>query len=324
MELRQLRHFLEVVKHASFGGAANAVGLSQPAVSKSIKNLEDSLRVALVERTPSGVFPTPYGKVLLDYAVMIDNQVSRVTDEIAALRGSARGIVRVGAGPSLTRYLMPQIIERFRRRLPDVDIVLVERLKDELFVALRRGDIDLVVGTIREEDRLPEFNLDIILKDEIDIVASVTHPLAGKPDVTLKDLVAFGWVLPSATEPERQYLNRRFSEAGLPLPKIKVQTSSIGFVAEYLPGTTLLCYSSRHFSGLVSRSDIVPLMVDLKGWTRPIGISTRSEAVMLPAVRVFIEELKKAGTRLSACFDDELAAARANANASAHRVAAVA
>ncbi len=297
MELRQLRHFLEVVRRSSFGEAAAAVSLSQPAISKSIKTLEDSLRVQLVERTPSGVFPTPYGKVLFDYAQLIDNEIRRAEDEIAALRGSGRGIVRVGAGPSIIRNLLPDIVAGFGRRRGDVDVTIRQGSKEELFLNLRRGDIDIMISTINENDQSADLSHRIILHDHIDIVASAQHPLAEKERVELADLVPYRWVIPGTSEPERQYLQQLFGSAGLPMPKAIVQTMSLGFLSEFLPGTTYLSYSSRRLGGTKSGAAIVPLAIDLKEWSRPVGITTRSNSVILPAVRVFVEELDKAAAR---------------------------
>lgn len=295
MELRQLKHFLEVVRRSSFGEAATAVGLTQPAISKSIKSLEEELQVILVQRTPSGVFSTPYGKLLYEFAESIDNQVRRVTDEIDALRGSKRGIVRIGAGPSVIRNLLPDIVAGFGRRLPNVDVMLFEGAKEELFQLLRRGSIDLMLSTLREQDKLAEFQHRIVLEDAIDIVASAGHPLAGRATVTLEDLAPYCWLMPGIGEPERQQLHAMFAAAGLPMPKAKVQTMSLGFLGAYLPRTDCLSYASRRLSGLTAQSDVVALRIDLDDWRRPIGVTTLRDTVTMPAVRVFVEEIEKAG-----------------------------
>lgn len=297
MELRQLRHFLEVIRRASFGEAAEAVNLSQPAISKSIKKLEDSLKIALFERTPSGVFPTVYGKVLVDYAELIENQVNRAIDELEALRGSRRGLVRIGAGPSISRNLLPDVILRFGRRLPDVDVALIEASKEELFLKLSRGEIDLIVSSITEADRKPDFQHRLILRDNMDIVAAIDHPLAQSKKVELSQLSHYRWVIPAIDEPERNYIQRFFADAGLPVPKAAVQTLSLGFLVEFLPGTDHLSYVSRRLSGLDKQPQITALPVDLGNWVREVGVTTRREGVVLPAVRVMLEELDKAGRR---------------------------
>jgi DNA-binding transcriptional LysR family regulator len=298
MELRQLRYFIEVIDRGSFGAAASVLHLSQPALSKSVKSLEDTLKVPLLERTPAGVFATAYGRVLYEFASLIASQVHRVNAEITAMRGAGRGLVRIGCGSSVIRTLMPIVIRQFHRRKPDIDVDIRQMSNEEMLLALRRGEIDVLIATLREQDRHPELESDVIMDDHIDIVACVDHPLRRKASPSLKDLVPYRWVTPGFDEVERLHLHGLFAAERLPMPTTIVQTISLEFLSEFIVGTTHLSYVSRRLSGLRHSKAISPLPLKMPDWKRPIGISRRRGSVPLPAVSILIEEARKAGAKL--------------------------
>src|SRR5882724_1759959 len=105
MDFRLLRYFVACVEHRTMHAAADAVFVSQPALSKAIHNLEALVGAKLLDRRPRGVVPTPYGEVLFRYAKMINSELRRATAEIDAMRGMTRGTVVIGVIPTMTSII---------------------------------------------------------------------------------------------------------------------------------------------------------------------------------------------------------------------------
>ena len=142
MDLKQLQYLLVTIEHRSFARASKILHISQPALSKAVKRLEESLGVQLLERLPRGVRPTLYGEALAAHASLINNEVVRASDAIIALRDGNTGRVVVGAGSSMRMELLPEAVVRLRQRRPDVDITMVGELYDDLLPDLKKGELD--------------------------------------------------------------------------------------------------------------------------------------------------------------------------------------
>lgn len=297
MELRQIKYFLEIVRCASFGQAAEKLHVTQPALSKSIRNLEQSLGVLLLERHPVGVVPTEYGKVFMEYAALISGEIDRAVDQISQLKGTGRGIVRVGAGATMMQYLIPQAVRAFVANDDSAVVTFRQALRDELIASLRRGEVDIVVGSIGGLAHDDDFRQEVALHDEIVVVANRNHPLAGKATVEIAELGDFKWVLPDGTEGERNRLTRVLKTASLPPPTCVISTPSSTFMATMLQEGEYLSYLPRALIQLDREyAHLVPIAVDTPIWDKvTVGVTYRRRGVMLAPVRKFINRLIEVG-----------------------------
>jgi len=297
MELRQIKYFLEIVRCASFGQAAERLHITQPALSKSIRNLEQSLGVMLLERHPGGVVPTEYGKLFLDYAALITGEVDRALEEIQQLKGTGRGIVRVGAGATMMQYLIPQAVRVFVAGDDQAVVTFRQGLRDELIACLRRGEVDIVVGSIGGLSHDDELRQEVVLEDEIVVVADSAHPLASRESVSIAELGAYKWVLPDGTEGERNRLTRVLRTAGLPPPTCVISTPSSTFMATMLLETEFLSYLPLALIQLDREyAHLVPIKIDTPIWDAvTVGVTYRRRGVMLAPVRRFINRLIEVG-----------------------------
>jgi LysR family transcriptional regulator, regulator of abg operon len=305
MELRQIKYFLEIVRCASFGQAAEKLYVTQPALSKSIRNLEQSLGVQLLERHPGGVVPTEYGKVFMEYAALITGEIDRAVEEIEQLKGTGRGIVRVGAGATMMQYVIPQAVRAFVANDDSAIVTFRQGLRDELIASLRRGEIDIVVGAIGGLAHDEDFRQEVALQDEIVVVANRDHPLAGKPSVSIAEFGAYKWVLPDGTEGERNRLTRVLRTAGLPPPACIVSTPSSVFMATMLQEGEYLSYLPRALIHLDREYEhLIPINVDTPIWDKvTVGVTYRRRGVMLTSVRKFINRLIEVGQSIEAQVD---------------------
>jgi LysR family transcriptional regulator, regulator of abg operon len=304
MELRQLRHLIEIIRSASFGQAAEKLHITQPALSKSIKNLERTLGVELLERHPGGVIPTDYGRLFLDYAILITTELERGIEEINELRGRGKGVVRVGAGATMMQYLLPQAVRAFIESDSAGSVTFHQGLRDDLMARLRRGEVDVVVGSINPDRVDDDLRQEFVLEDRITVVATSNHPLADKRNLKLADLVNYRWVLPDTSEAEGDRLSRAFKQASLPAPACIVRTSSSVFMASMLKDSPYLSYLPTALITIdPDYAHLKSIDVSEKIWSRVVvGATYRRRGVMLTPVRRFINRLLDVGKEMQAAI----------------------
>src|SRR5262245_61742119 len=153
LEQRQLRAFLAIVQTGSLGRAANVLHLTQPALSRVVKQMESQLRVQLFERRASGMELTAFGQALLPYATHLKEEADLAIEEINARIGLGRGTVRVGTVASAAMMVLPALLDRFHRQWPHLHLQITEAVEDKLASALASNDIDAVLsGPIPENE----------------------------------------------------------------------------------------------------------------------------------------------------------------------------
>jgi LysR family transcriptional regulator of gallate degradation len=228
MELRQLRHFVAVAEERNFSVAARRVNLSQPALTRSIKTLEDTLQTRLLERGPQGTVPTPAGERFLEHARMILNDCDRARTELRSFRTGVTGRVSFGIAAMFSSWIADAVVERVGTDLPGVELEVTEGFYEDLVARLRSGRIDFALTN------LPPVALDVDLQAEplmelaARVVCGAAHPLARRRGLKAVDLAEARWVIvnrPHSLELFRQY----FVEQGAPVPQVTA-TDSLGLI----------------------------------------------------------------------------------------------
>jgi len=245
LDLRQLRHFLAVVHTGSFSMAAENLRLTQPALSKSIRSMEQALGVRLLDRGPSGVQATLFGQRLIGYSELLLSLANEAVDEIDALRGARRGSLRIGSMAAALRQLIPDALNHFAVARPDVGLMVHEGTNEVLLPQLFAGKLD-VVFTVKPSEILNEdFEWRLVAREPVQIVAHQSHPLANREHLAVADLAEYSWVLPPLPETDRLLLESLFRSAGLPKPVVAVETTSINFLTSMVSRTHHLAYLTR-------------------------------------------------------------------------------
>jgi DNA-binding transcriptional LysR family regulator len=176
MELRHLRYFAAVAAHGSFSRAANNLHLTQPALSRQVKDLEDELGVPLFVRGTNAVTLTEAGEVFYEEA---RDLLARADQAIQRVRGEARSeILRVGYGPSLTAGILPRALERFQAAVPRVRIELEDLSPREISEKVSAGLLDLVIMPASVESMLKGFQWSELRRMALVMVLAKEHPLA--------------------------------------------------------------------------------------------------------------------------------------------------
>lgn len=292
MKLNQLTLFVTIAEEGQIGRAAARAGITQPALTKQLKNLEQSVGSPLFERNRSGVQLTQAGMLLLARARGILCSADEAQRELAELASGAIGRLRVGAGPTMADNLLPQVVGELLSRFPKVELRVMSALNDVLFENLRAGELDLVVSAIPEI--APEdFEQELLLHDELVVVVNTGHPLLRRDRIRLRDLVDESWVLPPPRVLARQWLNQQFGKRSLPIPRAAVEADSEVSVLAITANTRLLGFQPRsHIAALNTRTKVAELRVPELCWRRPIGISWRKGAYLPQAGRHFAASLR--------------------------------
>ena len=215
LTMRHLRTVIAIGDARSIVGAARSLNLTQPSITKTLKEVEQVLDMKLFERANRGVVPTAFGHTLLRHAKIILVQLDRAANELTDLKDGTGGRVVVGTLLTASARLLPNAIALLHGERPNLSISIVEGTNDLLLPALRLGQIDLVVGRLPERGQAKGLMQELLLRDEACVVVRSGHPLAKQQTLSLEDLSGYPWILPREETSLRGQVDRAFYDLGL-------------------------------------------------------------------------------------------------------------
>lgn len=298
MELRDIEYFAVAAEHSHLGRAAEALALSTPALSKSLRRLEKATGTKLVKRTPKGIELTPAGTVLLLHVRRLRLALGDVAKEVADIGQGRAGHLRVGANQLSINYLLPAVFGALLKDAPKVTLKVTGGGNDVLVPALNNGQLDLIIGFIPSApDGLVEEHL---LMDEFVVYASANHRLSELKRVTIADVAHERWALGPANVPDWQWLHRAFEDNGLAPPEVTMETSATPLRLHAVAASKLLGFAPRQFVlQAAARLRLVELRVKELTWPCRLAVRYRKDAYLSPAARRFIEILKKTAKEIA-------------------------
>jgi len=250
-ELRHLKALLAVAEHGSFNRAAQALDMTQPAISKSIALLERALQTPLFVRGARGASLTDAGAVVVRTAASMLALAAEARLELSALSQGFVGRLRIGATPSAMLGLVPLACSRLGQALGAVELTIREGLDAELLPALEQGEIDVLIGPISDIHSPPShLEEGLLLEEGIAIGVRQGHPLATCATVKLQAIAQYSWILPSAGSRFHQLAETLFLSAAQPWPKNAITTNSLA-AQELLALNSdriLLCTEMQHIA----------------------------------------------------------------------------
>ncbi|MGH8648837.1 MAG: LysR family transcriptional regulator, partial [Burkholderiales bacterium] len=200
MELRDIEYFIAVAERGHVGRAAESLGLSQPALSKSLRRLEASMDTKLVKRTPKGVELTAVGTAYYSHVRRLRLSLDDIAHEVEDLTKGRAGHVQVGVSSPAVDYLLSPAVGSLLNSTPKVTLKVIVGPHDVLMPALRNGQVDLIVSGVVSP--VEQGFIDVHLcDDEYFVYASTSHKLAGRKRVTLPDIAAERWAMSSDAPP---------------------------------------------------------------------------------------------------------------------------
>lgn len=295
--LRQLESLLAVAECRSFSAAARQLRVSQPAVTRTISELELSAGVKLFERGATGVLPTAYGESLLAHARTVLSEIRHANLELAAMRGAASGRVAVGTTPAGAAWILPSALERFSVAKPDAGVSVIEMNLPLMLGALRAGDLDMVIAPIGNDESIMEFAAEELYRDQLAAIVNVAHPAAGSRRADLKVLFEYPWIIPPLRTRPGTLVRAMFRRDGLDLPASHLETQAIGMVRELLLSGKLpwiAALPSDFFREDQRQGLIRTIALPHGGHLRSIGVLQRARAPRSPLVNAFLAGLREA------------------------------
>lgn len=289
MELRDLEYFVVVAEQGNLGRAAAELRLSQPALSKSLKRLEDALEVKLFRRNASGMELTAEGSLLLSRARDLRDSLRNVAREVSDVSRGHAGHINVGVGPNANDDFLLAAVTELLRIEPRITMKVIVSDQDEILPALRRGEIDVVVNVVYPK---PPAGLAYIplREDECVVCCGLGHRLAGRTRVALADLSDERWALGEPGLPTQQILNEVLRDHGMEPPRAALQTRLLSMRLQAAVRSDLLIYTSKAIAEQFGGLAVLPV-AELR-WVRSLGVLHRKEPYLSPALRRFIEILK--------------------------------
>ena len=215
MNLHQLRIFCNVVEHGSHTKAAEALFMTQPAVSLQVRALERSLQVKLLEHFNQQVIVTEAGQALYQCAIPMLNAEAEAERVLTELKGAARGRLVVAANTTGGMYIIPPLLAAYKEQHQSSELLLHIDATDRLIERARQGIIDLAFacGTIVQ----PELTVETIGTDTLTLILSSRHPLASQPSLTLEQVASLPFIVPESISRTRQFIEQVMRERGYSL-----------------------------------------------------------------------------------------------------------
>jgi DNA-binding transcriptional LysR family regulator len=296
MRLQQLELLVTLAEQGSLRAAAEVLNITQPALSKSLRRLEEEFGAALVQRSAKGVRLTQVGELLAARAVTVIREVARAHEDVSSHLGNTTGRVTVGLSPAVAVLFSPGAVARFRRRWPHARVCIRDVLYPQALHQLRRGDLDFVLGPVPATGVGADLLCQVLFHSQEVIGARRGHPLAKVRK--LKDLSDASWILvgPARGPGDPQHLH--LEERGMPLPKVPLECESFFSLLSLMPTQDVIGIMPRSFlnrhgrrAGLVSLPIEDPLPI-----TTIYAVSRSDAPLSLPAqdlLEAFMQEARE-------------------------------
>jgi DNA-binding transcriptional LysR family regulator len=287
LKLRDLHTLRVVVDAGSMAQAGKQLALSQPAISKSIAELEHTLGVSLLDRTPRGVVPTPYADVLLKRGTVLFDDLRLTLEEIEHLRDPTQGELRVGAPEPLVP-LLTAIIDGLVSRHPRMHFDVAVADTSLLLGTLRGRELDIAFTRLPDPVAEPDLETEVLYDDPLVVMAGQASPWLRRRRVDLADLVHERWALSPPETLLGRFAAEVFQSRGLTLPRAVVVTPSVQMRVSLATTGRYLSILPRAMLRADRNASLRALRIDLSETKRPIGLVLLKKRTIGPVANLFI------------------------------------
>lgn len=298
LSLRHLRTFVEVARGSSVVRAASKLNVSQPAVTKTIRELESLLGVALFERHGRGLRITGAGEVFLRHAHVAMTTIRQGFDHAAGQGAKAADRIRIGVLPTASARLMPPAISLFLTKKTDVEIKIISGENAMMLEQLRNNSLDLVVGRLAEPEKMIGFFFEHLYSERIVFAVRRGHPLLSAVGDLMARMGDYPVLMPTRTSVIRPFVERYFIANGTPDPPIQIETVSEGFGRAFVADTDAVWIISE---GVVAKDvadgRLAILDLDTAETLGAVGLTMRTGTTMSPSFEVLLGCIRAAAER---------------------------
>lgn len=291
---QRLLVFVDLIEQRHMGAVADAFGISQPAVSQVLREVEQGIGVTLVSRNPTGITPNALGLMLSMHIRRALAELRKAEAEVASLQSGISGQVVVGTLSLGRNRLLPRAIIALTETYPNLKVSTVEGTFEHLAVLLRAGDIDFVLGGLRPPEHMVGLSSEVVVEDMLGVIVRRGHPLASHAAIDFPDLEDARWVLPQRGTSTRTALEVSLRERSLREPSVIVETADIAITRGLLIGSEFLTAASPHlFQHEIDAGELEVLPLPLPASRRGIGIVQRSDSKPSIAARLLMDGIRQ-------------------------------
>jgi LysR family transcriptional regulator, regulator for genes of the gallate degradation pathway len=273
-----LRAIVAVADHGSFAPAAKSLGISQPSLHRTARTLEQIVGLKLFVRSSQGMSLAPHGERLSRGAKLAMREIELAFEDLNLSRGLANGRITIGSLPLARTYIVPKAVTELTARYPELRVSIVDGPYDAMLRGLRTGEIDFMVGALRQPAPAADVTERVLFHDPLSVVARYGHPLTRKSKLVVKDLACYPWIVPRHGTPTRGHFEQMFVTRSLEPPSHPMEVSSMVTVRALLLESDLLTLLSRHQIRYEEQlSQLVTLPIALPDTRRAIGLTMRRD-----------------------------------------------
>ncbi|MCK9510211.1 MAG: LysR substrate-binding domain-containing protein [Pigmentiphaga sp.] len=297
LRLRHLQCFVAVARLGRLRAAAEALSITQPAVTKTLNELEDIVGVRLFVRERRGAVLTAAGRAFLPHVADGLGAVGLALDSVR--QRPETQVVRIGMLPTVAPALLAPAVAAWEARHPDVALQVTEGTNAQLMAQLLRLDLDLAVARLADPQEMPGVTFEYLYAEPLAVVVRPAHPLARRGRVILGDLLAYRLILPPAGTLIRHGAESLLAGPGGGRPRVLVETLSVSVARSLLWVTDAIWLTSPSaVAPDVGRGQLCLLEIDTAGTDEPVGLLLRSDAAPPPPAQALMAELRRvAGER---------------------------
>jgi DNA-binding transcriptional LysR family regulator len=295
LKLRHLNVLLSVAQWGNMARAAEHLAISQPAVSKAIADLENTLGVRLLDRRPQGIELTLYGRAFLKRSMAIVNDLTTSVTELDSLADPTAGELRIGTTVAMATGLVCVIIDQLSRQYPRITFrVTVGDLPDLQDHELRVHYIDLMIGRLPDAIPGEDTETELLFEETAFVVAGIDNPWTRRRKIELAELANEPWTLSTPESFPGSLVEMAFRARGLAVPRSGMKTQSLEMTNAFLATGRflgILPAAMLHLSAKRLGLKIVPVDFPFEPW--PVGIVTLRNRTLNPVAQLFIESARK-------------------------------
>jgi len=293
LRLRDLHVLFTVVQHGSMAKAAVELGISQPAVSDVIANLEHAVGVRLFDRGPHGVGPTVYGRALLKRSLAAFDELKQGIRDIEFLADPTKGEIRLGCPGTIIATILLPIIQRFNQQYPRVNLHVEDSVSFTHEIAeLRDRKYDFVLGRLVDPTASlgDDLEAELLFDDPLVVVAGMQTPWARRRKIDLAELIGEPWTLPPTHTLNYKCMAEAFRKRGCEIPRIGLVSFSVHLRTQLVDGGQFITALPKSIADQYSLC-VLPIELTARPWS--VAIFTLKNRTLSPVVEKFIEHVRE-------------------------------
>ncbi|MDM0108397.1 LysR substrate-binding domain-containing protein [Variovorax sp. J22R24] len=306
LRLQQLAIFEKVVEAGSILAASRELAMTQPAVSKSIHELEQQLDGVLFVRSKRGVVLTEFGGLFQRHTKILMGELRYLAEDLNAWQAGTAGQVIVGSLIAASATLLPASIMRLRELVPDVVVTVRVGPNSTLFPALARGELDVVVGALphtdpallREDTERAHLQHVALYEEALRVVVGSQHPLARRRQLALSDLHQLEWIVPTQDSAAHASVRSFFEKEGLAMPRRLVESVSILTNLGLVSGGSMVALMPQSAAERFAKAGLLAILpLESLAPFSSVGYTVRADRAPSAATERFLAALRDVGKR---------------------------